>query len=199
MEKMTVSERRVCRVLGQRRWTQRKTPRWLGGPHSRRAMVLNSSPGRCGNGSGRPVWRRSTSRQVRHGKTDTACPSTACCVMNCLMGDFLHTGESEGPDRGLVGAYNTVRLHSSLGYRQPRKPRRRHGRPPAPLRSTRGRPWRQTQQCTNFQPGPLVGGTVNHPRHDWIRRRAPRPSPARPGAARRSAGRYPPRCAAAKG
>jgi transposase InsO family protein len=55
--------------------------------------------------------------------------------------------------------YNTIRPHSSLGYRPPaRKRLRRHRRLPAPLRSTSRRQWQRRQQCTNNQHGPLSGG-----------------------------------------
>lgn len=42
--------------------------------------------------------------------------------------------------------------------RRPRKRRRRHGRPPVPLRSICDRPWRRRRQCTNNQTGPLGVG-----------------------------------------
>jgi len=46
--------------------------------------------------------------------------------------------------------YNTIRPHSSLGYRpQLPKPFHRQCRPPVPLRSTCCRHWRWRQSCTN--------------------------------------------------
>jgi hypothetical protein len=54
--------------------------------------------------------------------------------------------------------YNTVRPHSSMGYRPPApETATPPWPPPVPLRSTYGRPWRRKQQCTNNQPGPLGG------------------------------------------
>ena len=41
---------------------------------------------------------------------------------------------------------------------RPRKRRYRHGRPPVPLRSTYGQPWRRKRFCTNKPHGPLSGG-----------------------------------------
>ena len=53
--------------------------------------------------------------------------------------------------------YNTIRPHSSLGYRPPER-RHHRCRPPVPLRSTSDRQWRRRRQCTNDQPGPPDGG-----------------------------------------
>ena len=47
--------------------------------------------------------------------------------------------------------------HWATGHRL-RKRQRRHGRPPVPLRSTYGQPWRRRQFYTNKQRGPLGGG-----------------------------------------
>jgi hypothetical protein len=55
--------------------------------------------------------------------------------------------------------YNTIRPHSSLGYRPPApEAAAPPGRPPVPLRSTCGRHWRKAHPCTNNQHGPLSGG-----------------------------------------
>jgi len=55
--------------------------------------------------------------------------------------------------------YNTIRPHSSLGYRhRHRKPFYRHCRPPVPLRLTSGHHWRWRQSCTNNHAGPIAGG-----------------------------------------
>jgi len=55
--------------------------------------------------------------------------------------------------------YNTVLLHSWLGYRPPVPDvATQQGCPPTPLRSTCGQPWRRRQSCTNNQSGPLSAG-----------------------------------------
>lgn len=55
--------------------------------------------------------------------------------------------------------YNTIRPHSSLGYRPPAPETASPPLPPSGSdRSTSRRQWQRRQQCTNNQRGPLSGG-----------------------------------------
>ena len=80
----------------------------------------SSSPRLFGNGSRPSEPRPPTSNPAAHGRTAIAKASTASCAMNCSTArSSTHCKEAKIVIEDWRRHYNTVRPHSSLGYRPP--------------------------------------------------------------------------------
>lgn len=100
---------------------------------------------------------------MRRGNTDV--PAVAQFVANAVRHEI---GENRAASQGQYGIIlgtrfrDIVRTYHYIVERHcgflHKSIRRTKSRPPVPLRSTCSQPWRQRQQCTNNQTGPIGGG-----------------------------------------
>ena len=79
----------------------------------------SSLPWRFGNGLLQSVPRLPTSSQVVRGRTAIARASTESCAMNYSTGRSSTRCGGQDRDRNWRRHYNTIRPHSSLGYKPP--------------------------------------------------------------------------------
>ena len=80
----------------------------------------SSWPRRCGRGSPRSAPRRPTSSPAARGRTATSRASTQALRDELLDGEIFYSlAEAKVVIEGWRRHYNTVRPHSSLGYRPP--------------------------------------------------------------------------------
>ena len=107
--------------------------------------------GASASGSPRSGRRPPTSSPAARGRTATARASTASCATSCERRDLL-LKEAKVVIEGWRRHYNTIRPHSSLGYRPP-APEAMLWPAPQPDQLRRPpRPWRQAAPALTFNP-----------------------------------------------